>query len=482
MKATTAVPSPAWVRVLVLSLSLLGAAMCASPVQAYETDVQARDPSTVVKSGGTYWVYGTGMGIQQFSSTDRVHWKFQGPVFPKAPVWVAQAVPKNTHNSVWAPDIRFFGGLWHLYYCYSTLGSKVSAIGTATNPTLDPRSWTDGGIVVRTGDDTDENALDPCIFQDADGTPWLSFGSYFSGIKLIRLDPATGRRSAADSTVYSLATRPGVPGNALEASAVTYHDGYYYLFVNWDGCCAGARSTYNIRMGRSRTVTGPYLDRTGKDMHDGGGTLFLGSLSDNGTGRLCDDEVGPGHFGLLHDTDGDWVSFHEEWARDKDGATTVNLLRLAWDSDGWPRAVLDPGPYRLVTNLATHDLATVTHAASGFDLHTQPDGGGSAQEWTLHYQGDGCYSLTDTVSHKALTVIDDTARPGSNVTIAPFAGRDSQLWLLRQNDNGTYTLLPRNGGLSVALDVSGCSPADGTRIGLWKTNSMPCQEWSFHIR
>ena len=231
-------------------------------------------------------------------------------------------------------------------------------------------------------------------------------------------------------------------------------------------------------MGRSQTVTGPYLDRDGKDMEAGGGTLFLGSVSDNGSGRLCDDEIGPGHFGLLHDGGRDWVSFHEEWARDRNGATTVNILPLAWDSDGWPRAVLEPGPYKLISNLATHDLVT----PAGENLQTGPDTGASAQKWTLEYQGDGFYSIIEAASHKALTVVDPRGAPGSLVATAAFTKQPGQLWYLRQNDNGTYTLLPKSGGQSVALDVGGCNSSDGVPIGIWTTNDQPCQEWSFHAR
>ena len=464
--------------------ALVGLLLAVTPARAYETNVLVRDPSTVVKDHGTYWVYGTGVGVQQFSSTDRVHWKVRGPVFPKAPAWVAATVPGNKGNVAWAPDIHFFSGRWHLYYVYSTWGSNVSSIGVATNATLNPKAWVDQGIVVRSGADTNFNALDPCIFPDADGHLWLSYGSYFSGIKLMTIDSATGKRAAGNTTVTDIATRPGVPGNAIEASAVTYHDGYYYLFVNWDGCCNGAKSTYNIRMGRARTVTGPYLDKNGKNMQDGGGTLFLGAVADDGTGRPCDDEVGPGHFGILHDADGDWVSFHEEWARDKGGATTMNLDKLGWDHDGWPRVLLDPGPYKIEADLATHDLLSVVDNATqgGSPLHTWPDEGGLAQRWTLGYQGDGYYRLLGAVSHKALAVTDPTARAGSRITIAPFAGRAGQLWFLRQNDDGTYTLLPKSGGQTVALDVGSCNPADGAETGIWTANGLPCQAWSFHRR
>ena len=124
-------PLPAVLLFLTLLLAL-------TPARALETDLTIHDPSTVVKSGGTYWVYGTGRGLPQFSSPDRLHWTFRGPVFAAAPAWVAETVPANKGNFAWAPDVHFFGGLWHLYYTYSSFGSKVSGIGVATNATLDP--------------------------------------------------------------------------------------------------------------------------------------------------------------------------------------------------------------------------------------------------------------------------------------------------------------------------------------------------------
>lgn len=478
--------SPMRVKPLILRLlvAALLALLALSPAGAYETDVFARDPSTVVKSGGTYWVYGTGRGVSQFSSTDRVHWTFRGPVFPTAPAWVASTVPANRGNNAWAPDVRFFSGLWHLYYAYSSFGSKVSGIGLATNPTLDPKTWADQGVVIRTGRDTSYNAIDPCIFQDAGGKPWLSFGSYFSGIKLIALDPATGKQAAGDVTVYNIADRPDTPPNAIEASCVYYHGGYFYLFVAWDRCCAGPRSTYNIRMGRSQTVTGPYLDKTGKDMEAGGGTLFLGSVGDNGSGRPPDDEVGPGHAGILEDTDGPYVSYHEEWARDKGGKTTLNINKLTWDSDGWPRLVLDPGPYRLVSALATHTVAEAAGGGTGTGTAVQTSfpTGGLGQQWTLHFQGQGYYSLVNAASGKALGVAGDAATPGAHVEIAPPTGRDGQKWYVQQNDDGTWTLLSKSSGKALALDVSGCSLLDDAPLEQWTANGADCQKWSFRER
>lgn len=459
---------------LLAVLAVLSAIM---PVRAAETDCLVRDPSTIVKRGDTYWIYGTGPGTQQFSSKDKFHWTYRGPAVPKAPDWLAKTSPDN-RNDVWAPDIHLFHGTYYLYSAYSHWGSNNSGIGVATSKTLEPNSWVEQGLVIASHDGGDVNAIDPCIFEDASGKPWLSYGSYVSGIKLIQIAPNTGLQSLDNKTIYSIAARASGAGTAIEASCISYRSGWYYLFVNWDSCCAGSKSRYNIRMGRSRVVTGPYLDKSGKDMMQGGGTLFLGAVTDNGSGRPPDDEDGPGHVGILHDTDGDWLSTHYEWARDKKGATTVNVQRLAWDSDGWPRAVLDPGPYKIVSFLATHDVLTTAKGPS--PLQMEPDTHGKNQSWMLHFQGDGYYSIWDG-DGQALSVAGDSTKPGAKIKFAPFRFRQraSQLWYLQQNDDGTYSLLTKNSGNILALDVPDCSLNDGVPLGLWTALGNDCQKWSF---
>ena len=447
---------------LVLLLALV-------PARAVETDCLVRDPSTMVKRGNTYWIYGTGPGTQQFSSKDRVHWTNRGPALPTPPDWLAKTVPANK-NEVWAPDVHLYHGKYYLYSAYSQWGTNTSGIGLATSTTLAPNSWVEQGLVVHSANGDNVNDIDPCVFEDAAGALWLTYGSFVSGIKLIKLDPNTGMPDAGSPTVYAISSNG-------EASCITFRDGYYTLFVNWDTCCAGSKSRYNIRMGRSRAVTGPYLDKSGKDMAQGGGTLFLASVTDNGSGRPPDDEVGPGHVGILHDTDGDWLSTHYEWARDKKGATTVNVQRLAWDSDGWPRAVFDPGPFKMASALATHDLLSVVRTVGNAALQTEPDANGGGQKWTLSHQGDGYYSLLN--GGKALTVAGNSTEPGAKLSLAPFTKRDAQLWYLGQNDDGTYTVMSKNSGKALVLDIADCGLADGTAVGEWKSLGNDCQKWSF---
>ena len=237
-------------------------------------EVRAHDPSAVVRCRDEYWVFYTGPGIPCCHSKDLKKWERGPSVFTNAPGWTAQAVPANRWIHYWAPDVIHLGNRYLLYYSVSSFGKNRSAIGLATNPTLDPANpkfqWTDQGIVVQSTNTDNFNTIDPAVSQDADGNLWLAFGSFWGGIKLIQLDPATGKRMATRSPLYSLAFN-----DAIEASYIYRHDGFYYLFVNWGRCCRGTNSTYEVRVGRSQKITGPYLDKDGTDLMAGGGSLFL---------------------------------------------------------------------------------------------------------------------------------------------------------------------------------------------------------------
>src|SRR5580693_4766503 len=207
--------------------------------------VFVHDPS-MAKEGGTYYLFSTGDpagtigngNIQIRTSTDLRHWTYTGTVFADQPAWITAAL--GDIPNLWAPDISYFGGLWHLYYAGSSFGSNNSVIGLATLQTLDPRSpayhWTDDGQVFGSTSADDYNAIDPSLVNAADGGKWLVFGSFWSGIKLIQLDAATGK-PAASPTVYSLAAKASP--DPEEGAGITYHDGYYYLFVAVGYCCRG---------------------------------------------------------------------------------------------------------------------------------------------------------------------------------------------------------------------------------------------------
>ena len=290
----------------------------------------AHDPSTIVKCGGDYWLFCTGQGISSRRSRDLVNWEVGPRVFSSPPAWTTNAVP-GFRAHFWAPDLIHIGNRYLLYYSVSTWGKNTSAIGLATNATLDPSNpayeWRDQGLVCQSGVGDDFNAIDPSVTQAADGTLWLAFGSFWSGIKLVQLDPATGKRIAADGSIHSLAFQ-----SAIEAPCIWRHGNDYYLFVNWGQCCRGTNSTYNIRIGRSASITGPYVDKEGQDLLHEGGSPFLET---QGT------FVGPGHAGIYSEGGTNWLGCHFYDAT-RAGAATLAVRPLRWSADGWPLCVLDP--------------------------------------------------------------------------------------------------------------------------------------------
>src|SRR5665213_808736 len=303
----------------------------ALPAPPLRGNITAHDPGSIIKCKDKYYLFYTGQGISSKSSTDKIFWSGGGSVFVNAPNWTTNAVPGFT-GTFWAPDIMYLNGRYCLYYAVSTLGSQVSAIGLATNPTLDPADpnylWTDQGPVIQSINGSPYNAIDPSVTLDANGNPWMSFGSYWNGIYVVQLDLPTGLRVSPSSLTYHVAFN-----SSIEASCIFRRGGYYYLMADWGSCCSGVNSTYNIRMGRSTGITGPYLDRSGIDMVNNGGSLFL-----QGTGKF----TGPGHFAVLSENGAQWFSYHyydagayAPWY-DAYGVADFDLEPLAWTADNWP--------------------------------------------------------------------------------------------------------------------------------------------------
>jgi arabinan endo-1,5-alpha-L-arabinosidase len=284
-------------------------------------DVRVHDPSLVRALDGTYILVHTGDNLVIKTSADRIAWRDAGVVWPSGAPWTATYTKGSP--TLWAPDISHHDGRFVLYYAASTFGSQRSGIFLATSPSGLPGSWTDHGLVIDSGPAVDFNAIDPNLVVDARGGRWLSLGSFWTGIKLVRLDPATGGRSTSDREVRALAQRPAAP-DAIEAPFVFRHGGFSYLFVSFDLCCRGAQSTYRIMVGRSASVTGPYVDRSGTPMTAGGGTQVLA-----GHGSVH----GPGGQSVIADGDGAVLVYH--YYAD-DGTALLGINRLGWDAAGWP--------------------------------------------------------------------------------------------------------------------------------------------------
>jgi len=293
-------------------------------------EITAHDP-TIIKAGKMYYLFTTGQGIPIHCSPDLINWKACGRVFDQNPEWVVNTILGV--KDLWAPDIAFFSGRYHLYYAASTFGSNHSAIGLVTNKTLDLQrpdyQWVDEGLVLESMRSGDFNAIDPNITFEENKQPWLAFGSFWSGIKMRRLDVTTGKLASQDTQQLDIASRPLQPDQgAIEGAFVLHKDNYYYLFVSFDFCCRGILSTYNIKVGRSDKITGPYVDREGKPMMQGGGTSLL-----EGSDRWR----GPGHNSILKDGDTYWLVYHAYDANNR-GEPRLRIEALIWDDQKWPQA------------------------------------------------------------------------------------------------------------------------------------------------
>jgi arabinan endo-1,5-alpha-L-arabinosidase len=287
------------------------------------------DP-VIARENGIYYVFYTGGLIRFICSPDKVVWAYCGSVFESLPAWTRE-VNRNLVD-IWAPDISFYNHKWHLYYAVSNFGSQNSAIGLATNLTLDPKSpdyaWVDQGMVLHSQPGDRWNAIDPNLVLDEKGEPWLAWGSFWQGIWMRKVDASTGMLAAQDSGYYNLADRSTGPDHtsAIEAPFIVQRDGRWYLFTSFDRCCQGAKSTYNVRVGRSDALTGPYTDREGVPLTQGGGTLILSAYGQ---------WKGPGHNGILIEDGIYWMVYHT-YDADQNGIPKLRIESIFWDADGWP--------------------------------------------------------------------------------------------------------------------------------------------------
>jgi len=298
----------------------------------------AHDPSIAFLDGRYFCTITSGNSFAPTkSSSDMLSWRDEGPALSAAPDWLKTAIP--AHRSVWAPTLVKVGDLVRLYYCASEkFGSNTSYIGVAENrkfradhPT---EGWADSGLIIKSTAPTDNfNAIDPDVLVGPDGRNWMVYGSYWSGIYLIELDAATGLRKSPTEPPIAVASNTGERGNPLEAPALAYHDGYYYLFVTYGLAAQGVRSSYRMMVGRSKTPTGPYLGYDGKPMTEGGHTEVL---------KSSPPMFGPGGGNVFRGADGDlYMTYHyydgrRYWTLDTWGRPTMQIRKIVWGVDGWP--------------------------------------------------------------------------------------------------------------------------------------------------
>ncbi|WIV20209.1 glycoside hydrolase family 43 protein [Paenibacillus polygoni] len=282
-------------------------------------DTGVHDPS-IIKEGNSWYTFSTGQGIQVLKSDNGTQWYRVPQIFLTPPAWWKTYVPKQTTNDVWAPDIQEYNGRVWLYYSISSFGSNQSAIGLASASSIGAGQWRDDGLVLRTTTSDNYNAIDPNLVIDASGEPWLVFGSYWSGIKLTKIDKNTMKPTGS---ITSIAARPSNSG-AIEGPSMVYRNGYYYLFASIDSCCKGVDSTYKIVYGRSKNITGPFVDKNGVDMLSGGGTIL-----DTGNDKW----KGPGG----QDIYGTNIIARHAYDAEDNGNPKLLISDLNWDSSGWPK-------------------------------------------------------------------------------------------------------------------------------------------------
>lgn len=451
--------------------STILALAASSPVLAVDGEPYIHDPSTVTLCDGKYYTFGTGAG--GLISDDGWTWHFGG-VRPGGGA---------------APDVLKLGDRYLVVYGATgggLGGGHDGRILTMWNKTLDPSSpdfqYTEAVVVASSDGHEDCDAIDPALLLDpTDGRLWLSYGTYFGFIRLVELDPTTGKRMEGNEAVDIAID--------CEASYLMYRDGWYYLFGTHGTCCSGPNSTYNIRVGRSRKVTGPYLDNMGIEMLRGGGKLVVAT-----SGRF----IGPGHFGLLDLGDGvQKFSCHYEADLDRSGRSVLDIRPLLW-KDGWPVAgdnfsagtyviQSERAGYTLELTVDTIPMPHVRHRRPG--MLPPPAAAGTAapppaepesppkpvpvqevavvskdwpageievrlgdyivrphQKWTISpvadaggYLGSPYFKITVAGTDRALA-----ATAAVELTTVPaFTGAPEQLWRIDQLIDGTYRIMPK---------------------------------------
>ena len=331
---------------LYLCLIVSAAVYAQEPTKLAVVPFDSPDPTAIMTPDGKgLYVFTTGRGIQILYSTNFLDWERNDRIFARdrfpddMPAWAKQAIPQA--RGLWAPDVVFHNDQYYVYYAISTVGSQRSAIGLATNKTLDKTSpdyqWQDEGMVLESHPQhTDYNAIDPALFIDEDGKAYLFWGSYWTGLKAVEVDPKTGKpfryvpgELKIPADYVAVATRPDT---SIEAPYVIRRGKYYYLFTSPGTTLEGAESTYRIAVGRSEKPLGPYIDKEGNRMDQGGCTFIFSST---------EKWKGTGHNGFFRTAKegknkGDWLIFHAYDAQNARAGRLTQIRPLYWDESDWP--------------------------------------------------------------------------------------------------------------------------------------------------
>lgn len=316
---------------------------CSGNIVDRSSDVTPIHDPAIAKLDGTYYIYSSSALASFYTSPDMKTWTRAGQVFDRLPPWVIEELPNPDH--IGAPDIAFYDGRWVLFYQSHIAPTCNAGIGFATNVTLDPADpdyeWVDHGLVLRSKpllegidlicgvDEVWFDAIDPHLFIDVDGRPWLVFGSTLGGLFLVDIDPVTLHPTQHPRDFVLLAARELIQADPIiEAPYIIYRSGYYYLFLSHNRCCQGAATKYKILVGRSEHLAGPYVDRDGVPLLEEGGTVLI-----EREGNL----IGTGHADVYSEDGYDWL-VHHAYDAEQDYEPVLNIRRLVWDEAGWPSA------------------------------------------------------------------------------------------------------------------------------------------------
>lgn len=464
----------------------------------FENDVH--DPATIHKDGDTYWTFATGGGIQVRYSPDLLSWYHaDDPVFPYGtwPSWINSYVT-NFAGNFWAPDVIVMNDKYYLYYsCFATISGGngfESAIGVAVSDSLNNPDWQDLGMVVSSNTEPKTspgnrplNCIDPGLFRDASNNVWMAFGSYYGGIFIVQINPATGKRM--DSTRYSVAGNYGY-WSGYEGAQVIYINSYYYLFVNLGQCCAGSSSTYYIVVGRSTSPTGPYLDKNGINLWNNGGSTVLST-----SGKY----IGPGHYGYYNNDGQNLVSIHyyDGDSTHGDGwPSRLDLLQMSF-SNNWPVLTRNftisgaSAPTPVTAGLTDGDIRRIHIRHSGKVLDVarvggtpQGSNGTNVRQWTnldddtqrwvfnkITEPVDCNYYWSIHPAHATVRAIDIDSfgqLDGTNAMLWEYWGGNTQQWRFVDVGGGWYQMVPRHS--SKRLNIHNGSTADGANAEQWRSN------------
>ena len=477
---------------------LLGATALMSVLISQRTFAQIgtpyiHDPSTIMECEGKYYTFGTGGG---------------GLISEDGWTWNGGA---ERPGGGAAPDAVKIGDRYLIAYSATgggLGGGHAGRVLTMWNNTLDPKSpdfkFTEPIEVAHSLDDEDCDAIDAGLLLDpTDGRLWLSYGTYFGFIRIVELDPKTGKRVEGNKEINVAID--------CEATTLMYRDGWYYLLGTHGTCCDGPNSTYNIVVGRSRSVTGPYIDNVGRDMLEGGGKLVIAA---------GERKTGPGHFGRFVVADGvEKMSYHYEADFDQGGRSVLAIRPLLW-KNGWPVAgeAFKEGTYEIESERRGYALElAVDFVRMQGSMHrfwekdaqpmtplksqtledvidTWPKGDINVrigdymfrphQKWTITavpeaggYLGGPYYKIVIEGTNRALAATADA----EVVAVPQFTGAPEQLWRIDQLTDGTYRIMPKKvPGTDKELVLVSAGDSTPT-LGMFDMNSDN-SKWNFHDR